>query len=152
MKSENYFGNMLASVKVVSNLVSYYNNGFRMWGGIHRQIMDEPSISRAYFDFIRRERETRRLVDEIGRIRGRSVYEVIRKLAWEVEDMAISLENLTKVVGSSGVINQNLSHECISGEGRRLGLRTLMSRSLPSVRKLHKIAFEMLRIANNEGF
>ena len=141
---------MVSKVRVMESLCSYYRNGFRMWGCIHRDIINEPSISVPYKSYLKQERAISDLVNEIVGIKGRSVFEYIRRLSWQLEDISSTMDSLRWAVGNSGVISHNIEHECINGEGKRLGLRVLMFRSISAISELKKMSVEFLRIADNE--
>ena len=141
---------MVSKVRVMESLCSYYRNDFRIWRCIHRDIINEPSISVPYKSYLKQERAISDLVNEIVGIKGRSVFEYIRRLSWQLEDISSTMDSLRWAVGNSGVISNNIEHECINGEGKRLGLRVLMFRSISAISELKKMSVEFLRIADNE--
>lgn len=133
---------MMRNVRLLKSLSAYYNNGYRQWGRIAKLIINQKEISSPFVKFNAKQTEIEHTINEIKEIskhNEKAVYAFVRKLSYQLDDIKEIMVELCKGVGSSGVISQFINHECINGEGRRLGLRILMSRSYKAAVELEKI-------------
>lgn len=142
---------MLSKVKIIESLSAYYKHAYRQWGTIAREILNEPTIKAPFEKFYLKELEIERCMETIKAERYKEVFDAVEKLSYLIDDAKCIMENLRSAVGSSGVCNRYMLHECINGEGRRLGLRTLMSRTFGAIKEMEKITKEFAMIARN-GF
>lgn len=143
---------MVTKVGVMKSLSAYYKHGYRQWGLIAREIINDPKIRVPFEKFYLKQVEIERCVCEMQSFAKRSskdIFERIEKLSYLLDDAKYIMENLRAAVGSSGVINRYMAHECISGEGKRLGLRTLMSRTFSAIKEMEKLIREFAVIARN---
>ena len=143
---------MVSNVGVISSLAAYYKHGYRQWGIIARNILNEPTIKKPFEDFYLKEKRISAVMGEIKQLSKRSskaIFERIERLSYELDDAKTIMEELKNAVGSSGVIAANMGHECICGEDKRLGLRTLMSRTYGAIKELERIIKEFSIIARN---
>ena len=140
---------MMRNVRLLKSLSAYYNNGYRQWGRI---VISQKEISSQFVKFNAKQAEIERTINEIKEIskhNEKAVYAFVRKLSYQLDDIKEIMTALCKAVGYSGVISRFIDHECINGEGRRLGLRTLMSRSYKAVVELEKIIRRCQNISDN---
>ena len=143
---------MMRNVRLLKSLSAYYNNGYRQWGRIAKFVISQKEISSQFVKFNAKQAEIERTINEIKDIskhNEKAVYAFVRKLSYQLDDIKEIMVELTKAVGYSGVISRFIDHECINGEGRRLGLRTLMSRSYKAVVELEKIIRRCQNISDN---
>ena len=143
---------MMRNVRLLKSLSAYYNNGYRQWGRIAKFVISQKEISSQFVKFNAKQAEIERTINEIKEIskhNEKAVYAFVRKLSYQLDDIKEIMVELTKAVGYSGVISRVIDHECINGEGRRLGLRTLMSRSYKAVVELEKIIRRCQNISDN---
>ena len=143
---------MMRNVRLLKSLSAYYNNGYRQWGRIAKLVISQKEISSQFVKFNAKQAEIERTINEIKEIskhNEKAVYAFVRKLSYQLDDIKEIMVELTKAVGYSGVISRFIDHECINGEGRRLGLRTLMSRSYKAVVELEKIIRRCQNISDN---
>lgn len=143
---------MMRNVRLLKSLSAYYNNGYRQWGRIAKLVISQKEISSQFVKFNAKQAEIERTINEIKEIskhNEKAVYAFVRKLSYQLDDIKEIMVELSKAVGYSGVISRFIDHECINGEGRRLGLRTLMSRSYKAVVELEKIIRRCQNISDN---
>lgn len=143
---------MMRNVRLLKSLSAYYNNGYRQWGRIAKLVISQKEISSQFVKFNAKQTEIERTINEIKEIskhNEKAVYAFVRKLSYQLDDIKEIMTALCKAVGYSGVISRFIDHECINGEGRRLGLRTLMSRSYKAVVELEKIIRRCQNISDN---
>lgn len=143
---------MMRNVRLLKSLSAYYNNGYRQWGRIAKLVISQKEISSPFVKFNAKQAEIERTINEIKEIskhNEKAVYAFVRKLSYQLDDIKEIMVELCKGVGYSGIISRFIDHECINGEGRRLGLRTLMSRSYKAVVELEKIIRRCQNISDN---
>ena len=146
-------GDILAMVKPLAlfkSLLSYRTNAYRQWGTIADTIMENPFISSPFCRLCINIRKYNEILGEIESLSSRAdkdCYMFVERLSWVIEDIIAECENLNKGVIRSGVYQQFGSHEAINGNGRRLGLRTLMRRISDTSVKAIAINSELQTIA-----
>lgn len=142
---------MLKSAKVMKSLAAYYDNGYKQWGNICRDILNLKEI-RPHFTFYRaKATEVTNTINEIANIakgNEKAVFQYVRKLSYQLDDIKQHMQNLYKGTTSSGVIEAFGKHEAINGEGKRLGLRILMTRTFKAVDELETIIKRLQTIAD----
>lgn len=142
---------LLKQVKVMKSLEAYYTNGYRQWGNIAKGIINDANINKPFKSFVETFGKIDKHVEEINEIakhNERAIFAYLRKLSYLMDDAKTQMNALQREVGLSGYINRNLLHECISGEGRRLGLRTLMSRTLKAIGEIEYIRKRLEHLAD----
>jgi hypothetical protein len=144
---------LMKGSKVVNSLAAYYNNGYRQWGNVCKDVINMKDIASPFIKFNIEARKTNNLINEINNIakhNSKSVYSYVRKLSWQVEDLQNALKTLYNGIDKSGVIYSPYANsECINGTGKRLGLKELMCRAFYALDELNKTAKELQRIADD---
>lgn len=143
---------MMNQVKLIKSLSAYYDNCYRQWGNIAKRIINLKEIRVPFVAFRIKAREIDYIINEINEISKRnskSVYDYIRRFSYLLEDITDCINNLSSAVSKSGVINVHYNHECISGCGRRLGLRILIARTYSATKELKEIIKRCQNIADN---
>lgn len=143
---------MMNQVKLIKSLSAYYDNGYRQWGNIAKRIINLKEIRTPFIAFRIKAREIDSIIIEINDISKRNskaVYDYIRRLSYLLEDVTDCINNLGNAVSKSGVISLHNDHECICGQGRRLGLRTLIARTFSATQELKTIIRRCQDIADN---
>ena len=133
---------MLKQVKVLKSLVAYYNNGYKQWGRIANTIMTHRDIKTPFTQVVIKAKQAERLVKKIDTIAKKNDYDVfqfINQLQMRLEELTEQLTMLVNGIANSHVTKQYKDHECINGEGRRLGLRILCLRSHKAIDELEVI-------------
>ena len=128
----NEIKSMMKQVKVLNSLVAYHRNGYKQWGTIANMVMSLKEIKQPFNDVVIYTKQSIRLVNKINKIakaNDSDVWQYIKKLQWKLEDTAKELDRLVNGIQYSHVMRQFKDHECINGEGKRLGLRILCQRS-----------------------
>lgn len=136
----------------IRSLCSYYDNAYRMWGTIANTILKQPEIEAPFILFRADAYELNRLISEISDIakgNEKAVFAYIQKLSWTLDNARNKMKSLYSGVIASGVLEQFKNKECINGEGRRLGLNILMTRTFKSMDAMEKAIAELSRIAHN---
>lgn len=143
---------LLKGSKVVNSLAAYYQNGYRQWGNVHKDVINNRNINSPFVKFNIEARKTNLLIKEINHIakhNSKSVYSYVRKLSWQIEDLQNALKALYDGVDKSQILYSPYSNsECINGKGRRLGLKILMFRAFDAMNSLDKTAKELQKIAD----
>lgn len=144
---------LMKGAKVVNSLAAYYNNGYRQWGNVCKDVINNRYINSPFVKFNMEARKTNHLINEINNIakhNSKSVYAYVRKLSWQVEDLQTALRALYEGVNKSEILlSPYADSECINGTGRRLGLRILMLRAFQAMDSLDKMAKQLSLIADN---
>lgn len=142
---------MLKCAKVMKSLSAYYDNGYRQWGTICRDIINLKGIRPHFVLYRSKATEVENTINEIAHISKRNekaVFAFVRKLSWQLEDTKEQMDKLYKGVTASCVIDAFGKYEAINGEGRRLGLRILMARTFKAVQDLETTIKRLQKIAD----
>lgn len=133
---------MMKKVKLIKSLSAYYDNGYKQWGNVAKFIINLDEIRKPFVLYRIKAREIQKTMEEISAISKRndkSVFQYIRTLSYQLDDLCTQMDLLFRGVSRSGVVAHYANHECIIGCGRRLGLQTLMSRSWSATKELNDI-------------
>ena len=143
---------LMKGAKVMRSLSAYYKNGYRQWGNICKTVINLNEIQSPFIRYTMSARECDELIKEINNIakhNSKYVYAYVRKLAWRLEDASKDMKDLYEGINASGVLNSPIAnHECINGEGRRLGLNVLMARTFCAIRDINDIVRKLQKIAD----
>jgi hypothetical protein len=143
---------MMNQVKLIKSLSAYYDNGYRQWGTIAKRILNLKEIRTPFVSFRMKVREIDRMIvniNEISKKNSKDVYDFVRRFSYLLEDVSDCINELSNAVSKSGVISLHEKHECISGNGKRLGLKTLISRTFSATQELKKVIERCQSIADN---
>ena len=133
---------MLRNVRLIKSLSAYYDNAYRQWGRVAKDIINYAPINAPFVAYRNRVREMNKTLQDIEQISAKSekaVFQYIRKLSYQLDDIRETMDKLFTNIGKSGLIQRHKDHECINGEGKRLGLRVLMGRSWSAMREMNII-------------
>lgn len=147
-----YIDSMIKHIKVLKSLAAYYDNGYRQWGAIARDIINNPFIKSSFLKYRMRTREMNAILEDIRKIGGKNeknVFQYIEKLSYKIDDMRTEIYSLTRGVNDSRVCEFHKDKECINGNGRRLGLQVLMFKALHSMSKIDELIKELNQIASD---
>lgn len=142
--------NIVKNAGPIKSLAAYYDNAYRQWGTIANLILKLPEIDEPFRLF---RVDAYQIVDAIKEISDvakgneKAVFHYVQKLSWRLDNTKTKMKILYNGVVSSGVLDQFNDKECINGEGRRLGLRILMTRTFKSLDNIEKAIAELNRIA-----
>jgi len=134
--------NMLKQVKVLKSLVAYHTHGYRQWGTIATTIMNNRAIKSPFAQVVIKAKQAERLVKKIDNIAKKNDYDVfqyVNQLQLRLEELTTQLNHLVSGINNSHVTKVYKDHECINGEGKRLGLRVLCLRSNKAIDELEVI-------------
>lgn len=134
--------NMLKQVKVLKSLVAYHTHGYRQWGTIATTIMNNREIKTPFAQVVIKTKQAERLVKKIDTIAKKNDYDVfqyVNQLQMRLEELTTELNFLVCGINNSHVTKVYKDHECINGEGKRLGLRILCLRSSKAIDELEII-------------
>lgn len=144
--------NLLKPITTLKSLAAYYDHAYKQWGTIGKQILEHHKI-RPHFVFYRAAlRDLEKLLDDIqmmSKKNEKAAYQFVEKTAWKAEDIKIHINNIMNGAAESGLLDAYKEHECINGKDRRLGLRTLVNKSLKSVSQLEDAIEALKKIADN---
>ena len=132
---------MLNEVKVFKSLLAYYDNGYKQWGTIASMIMNLKEIRPHFLNLTINLRDINRTLDTMRHAakRGENVSNEVEKMGLYIDNALAAMQLLISGICKSGALAQFATHECINGEGRRLGLRVLLVRASDAVPKIQKI-------------
>ena len=133
---------MLKSIKLIKSLSAYYDNAYRQWGRVAKDIINYAPINAPFVSYRNKVREMNKTLQDIEQISAKSekaVFQYIRKLSYQLDDIRETMDKLFANIGKSGLVQRHKDHECINGEGKRLGLRVLMGRSWGAMREMNII-------------
>ena len=134
--------NMLKQVKVLKSLIAYHTHGYRQWGTIASTIMNNGDIKTPFAQVVIKAKQAERLVKKIDTIAKKNDYDVfqyVNQLQMRLEELTTQLNLLVCGINNSHVTKVYKDHECINGEGKRLGLRILCLRSSKAIDELEVI-------------
>lgn len=142
--------NIVKNAGPIKSLAAYYDNAYRQWGTIANLILELPEIDEPFRLF---RVDAYQIVDaikeisEVAKGNEKAVFHYVQKLSWKLDNARGKMKILYNGVVSSGVLDQFKDKECINGEGRRLGLRILMTRTFKSLDNIEKAIGELNNIA-----
>lgn len=142
---------MMKAIKVLKSINAYYDNGYKQWGTIFNLLIGLKEIKPYFPKYRSKTREIEQTISKVNDIAEKNetdVFQYVQKLSWQIEDLTTILNDLMTGVSSSGVISAFGKHECINGEGRRLGLQTLMIRAYHATNDLYKITNRLNEVVN----
>ena len=134
----------------IKSLAAYYDNAYRQWGTIATSIIKLPEIDEPFRLF---RVDAYQIVDaikeiaEVAKGNEKAVFQYVQKLSWRLDNARNKMKILYSGVITSGALEQFKDKECINGEGRRLGLRVLMTRTFKSLDSIEAAIDELNRIA-----
>lgn len=133
---------MLKNVKLIKSLSAYYDNAYKQWGRIAKDIIDYEPINVPFSSYrvkVKELNKTLQDIEEISSNNEKAVFQYVRKLSYQLDDIREIMDRLFTNVSKSGLIQKHKEHECINGQGKRLGLRVLMGRSWNAMREMNII-------------
>lgn len=134
---------LMRNVKVFKSLVAFYNNGYKQWGTIHRQVLNIDNMGTKFTLTKLAILEINSIIEDICKIakkKEKSVYAYVQKLSYKMNDVKVRLQSLYDVVMGTGIINSPFAnHEIINGTGRRLGLKILMYKTADAINEIDTI-------------
>lgn len=144
---------LMKNVKVLRSITAYYKHGYRQWGRIAKGIITAPQIASPFLNVVIRTKDVNDKITEIetiGKKGDKAVFQYIEKLQFILDDLQKNLDNLLFGITKSGVLSSQIqAHECISGEGRRLGLRILVQRGDKAISEIGRIIAKLEEITRN---
>ncbi len=143
---------MMRNIKVLKSLIAYNTHGYRQWGRIVNELMGMREIKVPFNQTVINAKQAIRLVTKIEKIANDNdsdVFQFIDKLRYKLEDTQSHLEMLVNGINSSGIMRQFGTHECINGQGKRLGLRILTTRSKKAISEISYICNKLNDIVEN---
>lgn len=133
---------------------AYYHNGYKQWGNIWKTIAQNPLIEPHFISFISAYYDANKalkMIVNIAKKNDRDIFQYIEKLAYKIDDMAESILKISDAVAEAGIYS-NPSYngkECVYGDGRRLGIRTLCSRVSENIAYAKKAVAELIAMTIN---
>ena len=139
---------ILKSAKVMRSLSAYYDWSYKQWGRIAKTILHDRDIESPFLNYRIHAREANAIIEDIDAIGGKgekNVFQFILKLSWKMAEIRQDLTSLYCGVNESGVCRQFKDHESICGskDGKRLGLRQLMTRTYKALDDLDVIVAKL---------
>jgi len=150
----DYIKSFTKNLKLCKSLTAYKNNGYRQWGTIVLDVLNNPLISTPFAKFSTAVTEMNKnltLIEKIAKRNDKDVFGIIEKLHWAIDDAHNALDDLTDGITKSGVLTEPLykGKEFIYGNGRRLGLKELCSRTSVTMMLMQNTINELKKIVDN---
>lgn len=152
LELSNHCKGLIKEFKLPKSLCAYYDNGYKQWGTIAKNIINNPCIKAPFIDVRCRVIDINKQLEEIntlGKKSDKAIFGYVEKLGYLTDDLKTAVESLSSGITESGVMLLHKNHECINGCGRRLGLHTLVSRTCVAVMKMQDAIKEFDNIAKN---
>lgn len=130
---------IMNKLSVCKSIVAYRSHGYRQWGNIAKDILEDKDINPKLFKVVTLTKDAEALMTEIKPMAKRSskcVWQYIDMLKWKIQDIKDALQALLDGIHKSKILFYYPNHECIYGEGRRLGLQTLCIKSARAIRNI----------------
>jgi hypothetical protein len=143
---------MLKPMITLKSVQVYRNHAYRSWGTIANEILAHREISKAMASYCVNFGELNRLVHQIQEMakgNEKAAYQFVDKLSWKLDDMKTNIKDMMKAVEDSGVCKRYKHHEAIYGEGRQLGLRTVVTKCLKTISEIEDVIGTLRNIADN---
>lgn len=143
------------SFKLAKSIDAYYHNGYKQWGTIIKGIIEHPMLSKHFISFVQAYRNSQKClltINKVAKKNDRDIFGYIEKLAYHIDDMTTHINNLANAIIEANILNdpQYIGKEVIFGEGRRLGLKTLVQRTTEGMLIAQKIYQELIAIVHND--
>lgn len=125
---------IMKPITILKSLSAYYDHAYRQWGTIGKQLLENRHVRPHFVSYRVNVRELEKLITDIDKMKNeRAVFQFIEKLVWKIEDIKELIVKIMDGAKRSGYLDAYKDHECISGKGRRLGLKTLGKKSLKGI-------------------
>lgn len=125
-------GVLVKGVKLLKSFDAYYHNAYRQWGKEVKEVLFEnKEIGGQFIKFVSKYKEIESLMSIIEKVSGKSekaVYQYIETMGYKVDDIIEILTNLSKAISKNDICQRFNNRKFIFENGRRLGLKELMSR------------------------
>lgn len=145
---------MMRCAKVMRSLTAYYDNGYKQWGNIAKMVINLPEIRPHFVKYNSQSEKVQKTladIENVAKANSKDVYQFILRLSWQLSDIRLTMQSLARGAAQSGAIQRWQDHECINGEGRRLGLRILVIRTLNAVDDMEKVCKQLETMADKMG-
>ena len=144
--------NMLKQMGTLKSVQVYKNHAYRSWGTIANEILSYYGIRKPMAEYCVRFGELNTLLADIQKMAKRNekaAYQYVDKMAWKLDDMKTNIIDMMKAVEESEVCKRFKNHEAINGNGRQLGLGTIIDKCLNIIGQLENTIEELKKIADN---
>lgn len=145
---------MVKSVKIIKSLAAYYDNSYKQWGVIAKEITNNAFYSKHFVHFRVLVREISNNLTEISALakeRTNDVYQFVEKLFYQIDELKETLILLRNGINESRICEFYNGKEAIEGskDGKRLGLITLLIRSLKAIDQMEDISKHLEDVSAN---
>jgi hypothetical protein len=142
---------LLKPIITLKSIQVYKNHAYRSWGKIANEILSHKGISKAMSAYCVKFGELNKLVEDIQMMakgNEKAAYQYVDKIAWKLDDMKRDIVEIIKATEESGVCERYKGHEAIYGEGRQLGLQTVITKSLATISEVEEVIATLQDIAD----
>lgn len=142
---------LLKPIITLKSIQVYKNHAYRSWGNIANEILSHKGISKAMSAYCVKFGELNKLVEDIQMMakgNEKAAYQYVDKIAWKLDDMKRDIVEIIKATEESGVCERYKGHEAIYGEGRQLGLQTVITKSLATISEVEEVIATLQEIAD----
>jgi hypothetical protein len=142
---------LLKPIITLKSIQVYKNHAYRSWGKIANEIFSHKGISKAMSAYCVKFGELNKLVEDIQMMakgNEKAAYQYVDKIAWKLDDMKRDIVEIIKATEESGVCERYKGHEAIYGEGRQLGLQTVITKSLATISEVEEVIATLQDIAD----
>jgi hypothetical protein len=149
-----YIKSFTKHLKLCKSLSAYYNNGYRQWGVIVRVVTENEFISIPFTHFVKDVCDMEKhlaVIEKIAKRNDRDIFGYIEKLHYAIDDARTHLQELSTGIQRSGILSNPAFNgkEFIYGNGRRLGIKELCSRTLTTLLIMRNTIDELKKICDN---
>lgn len=128
-----YIEGLMKGIKTCKSLAAYKRNGYRQWGNNCKLVLNMKEIKEPFNEFCDAFHAMDEAFDDVKReskMGTKATFQYLQIFAWKVADLGVALKTLYDGIAKSNILASPMANEeMICGEGRRLGLKTLVSRS-----------------------
>lgn len=142
---------LIKAMTVLKSVQVYKNHAYRSWGTIANEILMHKGISRPMSSYCVRFGEFNKLIEDIqgmSKNNEKDIFQYLDKAAWKLDDMKNDILSMINGVEESGVCERFKGHEAIYGEGRQLGLSTVVKKCLNGISDIEHIISTLKKYAD----
>lgn len=142
---------MIKNLKLLKSLTAYYHHAYKQWGRLGREIVNNEYINGPFILYISKTNELDKVMYDIlycVQHNSKSLFAYLEKLVYVLDDVKVAIDNLATACIKSGLMDKYHDKEFINGTDKRLGLRTLISRSNAATKDINHAILEINRIVS----
>lgn len=145
---------IMKELKLCKSLEAYYHNGYRQWGVIINDVIKNPLVEKHFIMFISKYNDVQKqleLIAKVAKKNDKDIFSFIEKLYYLLDDMGNEIVAISEGMIKSGILTDFIykGKECIYGNGRRLGIKELVSRTTQNTIAMKRVLDQLSVLVNN---